>query len=108
MKNGKFFAFLLVAAIFTGLVLIGCGSDTLSGEYLCKEHFSESMVDEISLTFRSDGTFTASPMGGDGTYEIKGSNVVLNSQFFNDLELERDGDRLIAASSAGDIVYVKQ
>ncbi|MGM0381094.1 MAG: hypothetical protein ACQEP7_03835 [bacterium] len=106
----RIFSILVVGAICINLFLIGCGgSETLSGKWLCVEHVSEAMVGKISLEFRSDGTFTMSPMGGDGTYKIKGGTVILTNKLFeNGLELKKEGNRLIAASEIGDIVYEKQ
>jgi len=105
----KVFTVSLMVVFSISLVLVGCGGgDSLSGVWLCEEHFIDSMVGKLSLEFNSDGTFSSAPVGGEGTYEMEGNTVVLNSKVFNDLELQMEGNKLVASSSAGDIVYVKQ
>jgi hypothetical protein len=97
-----------------GFLLGGCGSgnengEALSGTFVCDEHWNEALVGRLHLSFRSDGTFSMAPMGGDGTYEVSDSVVTItNNLFENGFDLQIDGDRLVAPSDMGDIVYVKQ
>ncbi|GEM_PF-1973266 len=104
-----------LAVLFTSLLLvaglfIGCSeTKSVSGTWVCKEHYVSSMVDKIKLEFKDDGTVTMVPMGIEGTYELKGDVVLVKSALFKDgLKLELDGNTMTARSSAGDVVYVKE
>jgi hypothetical protein len=104
-----------LTVLFTSLLLvaglvISCGeSKSVSGTWVCKEHYMSSMVDKIKLEFKDDGTVTMAPMGIKGTYELKGDVVLVKSKIFKDgLELKLDGNTLTATSSAGKVVYVKE
>ena len=102
---------LLVVLMSVVFVLTACGGgEALAGTYRCEEHWNEGFVGELSLEFRSDGTFSMIPIGGSGTYEVGNNVVTLTSEhvFPDGFDLQMEGDSLRAPSDLGDIVYVKQ
>ena len=104
------FTVLFAALLLVAGLVIGCGeSKSVAGTWVCKEHYMSSMVDKIKLEFKDDGTVPMAPMNIEGTYELKGDEVVVKSTIFKDgLKLKLDGNTLTAASPAGKVVYVKE
>jgi len=93
----------LVVSLF---VCVSCdSSNSLSGEYVCTEHFTEAMVGNISLDFQKDGTVLMKPLNSEGKYTVEGNKVVINLEQF-DLTFTRDGNTL--TSSDKTVVYEKQ
>ncbi len=100
-----FISFLLIFS------LTGCGgAESLSGRWICEEHYIESMIGNLGFEFNQDGTFVMLPMQAEGTYTIENGKVQLDNQFLGDgLELEiQHKIRLVATAPLGDVVYVKQ
>jgi hypothetical protein len=93
---------LLVSLVF----LVCCdSSDSLSGEFVCTEHYTESMVGKISLDFQKDGTVHMKPLNSEGDYAVEGNKVTVHLEQF-DLTFTRDGDKLISSDKT--VVYQKQ
>lgn len=93
----------LVVSLF---VLFSCGSSSdLSGEYVCIEHFTDSMVGEVSLVFQKDGTVLMKPLNSEGNYTVEGDTVTVELEYF-DLTFTREGGKLISSDET--IVYEKQ
>ena len=87
-------------------VCISCGSSNgLSGEFVCTEHYSESMVGEISLDFQKDGTVLMKPLNSEGKYTVEGNKVVVALDQF-DLTFTREGNKLISSDKT--VVYEQQ
>lgn len=106
----KSFSVLFMTILLTAGLLVGCGgSKSVSGTWVCKEHYISSMAGKLKLEFKDDGTVTMAPMNIKGTYELKGDTVLLKSKIFkNGLELKLDGNTLTASSPAGKVVYAKE
>ena len=95
--------FFLVVSLF---VFFSCESSAdLSGEYVCTEHFSESMVGKISLDFQNDGTVLMKPLNSEGKYTVERNTVTVNLEQF-DLTFTKEGNTL--TSSDETVVYEKQ
>ena len=98
----------LLSAVF---VLAACSSsDSLAGTYVCTEHWSsESLVGKLTLELQDDGTFTMTPPGGGGTYEVSDNVVTLSGDLFpSGLDLQIEGTALRIPSDMGDTVYTKR
>ena len=112
MKKHDFLKVALFFA-FVGLVLVlsACsGSDSLAGTYVCTKHWNgDDLVGELTIEFRNDGTYTVSPPGVEGTYEVSDEVVTLSGDLFpSGLDLQIEGTSLRIASDLGDTVYTKQ
>ncbi len=96
-------AIILVISLF---MCISCdSSNSLSGEFVCTEHFTDSMVGKISLDFQKDGTVLMKPLNSEGKYTVDGNKVVVNLEQF-DLTFTKEGNTL--TSSDKTVVYEKQ
>jgi len=93
----------LVVSLF---VCVSCdSSNSLSGEYVCTEHFTEAMVGNISLDFQENGTVLMKPLNSEGKFSVEGDTVTVNLEQF-DLTFTKDGDKLISSDKT--VVYEKQ
>jgi len=102
MKNVTISVVLFVSLF----VLFSCGASSgLSGEYVAIEHFTDSLVGEVSLVFQKDGTVLMKPLNNEGTYTVEGDTVTVALEYF-DLTFTKDGDKLISSDKT--IVYEKQ
>jgi hypothetical protein len=112
MKNYDYRkAVIFVVLLGVVLVLAACsGSESLAGTYVCTEHWSsESLVGKLTLELRDDGTFTMTPPGGGGNYEVSENVVTLSGDLFpGGLDLQIEGPALRIPSDMGDTVYTKQ
>jgi len=104
-------AVILVALLGAVFVLAACSdSDSLAGTYVCTEHWSsESLVGKLTLVMGDDETFTMTPPGGGGMYEVNENVVTLSGDLFpSGLDLQVEGSSLRIPSDMGDTVYTKQ
>lgn len=81
----------------------------MSGEYVCKKHFSESMIDELSIKFKENGNIVLKPYNYKGTYEINGDSVMLEAKIFNPcMAFKIDDNRIHTECMLGSIEFVKK
>lgn len=106
------FSMVVMSVLVAVFLTTGCGNaGSVAGTWVCKEHYMDNMVDKLSLELKEDGTVIMSPFNSEGTYQEKGNKVVVNVELFGsetEIELKKDGGKLVASSDAGDIVYEKK
>jgi len=97
----------VITAILFSIVMWSCngGSKSLSGEYVCTKHYSESMIGEVKLDFNEDGTCISVTEFANikGTYEVKGDSVYITNNLF-ELTLKLEGNKVYNSS----VEYTKE
>ncbi len=104
MKYARFVIIMVLVCSF--LLLFACSSSSgISGEYVCTEHYTESMEGQLSLDFQSGGTVLMKPLNSEGKYSVDGDTVTVKLDQF-DLTFTIDGQKLVSADKT--VVYEKQ
>jgi hypothetical protein len=90
MVSSQYSRWVIATLLALGLVLTGCGSSSgLSGTY-----HQAGGAGIITLEFNSGGKVTMTMMGESkqGTYEVKGDQVILHIPGEGDTQLKKNGD----------------
>ena len=98
---------IVVSVVILSMFMWSCngGSNSLSGEYVCTKHYSESMIGELKIDFNEDGTCISVTEFANikGTYEIDGDSVYITNNLF-ELTLKVEGNKVFNTS----VEYTKE